>query len=314
MRQSVSVVLPTFNGERYIAEAIQSALAQTIPPAEIVVVDDGSTDGTEAIVQSFGAEVRYIRQANKGVSGAYNTGIGAATGTHIALLEHDDMWLPEKNALQLAAFAQDEQIGMVFSPVELIENGAPSKRDHISPQYAAGVYSFADFFAQNRVLNCSSVMLKKAVIDNVGGFREDMRLAFDYDLWLRVAAKSRVVSLGTALAKYRIHDSNLSRDDNELMAAEGSLKAILYWSNSVYARNEVGSKPVKERVAALHRRVAWDYAQLGRREEELVHLRAALRLQPFGLRGWRRYLWSQLDPNTRNRLTWYGRRVMRIVW
>jgi glycosyltransferase involved in cell wall biosynthesis len=312
MTPSVSVLIPTFNGERYIAEAIESALAQTIPAHEIIVVDDGSTDGTEAVVRRFAGKVRYIRQNNKGVSGAYNTGIDAATGTHIAFLEHDDVWLPEKTVIQLAAFAEGNDIGMVFSPVVLIEDGVPSKRDHIDPQFGGGEYSFADFFKRNRVLNCSSVMIKRVVLEAVGGFREDLRLAFDYDLWLRVAAEYRIISLSEPLAQYRLHGGNLSRDDNELMAAEGSLKTMLHWVNNAYAHKQVGSKAVKERCAALHRRVAWAYAQLGRRNVELVHLWEAVKLQPLGLPGWRRYLWSRVTPQTRSRLTWYGHRVMNL--
>ena len=312
MSQSVSVVLPTFNGERYIAEAINSALAQTVPPHEIIAIDDGSTDRTEAIVRSFGAKVRYIRQTNKGVAGAYNTGIAAATGTHIAFLEHDDVWLPEKNALQLAAFAESDSIGMIFSPVVLVEDGISSKRNHIDPQFEGGEYSFADFFARNRVLNCSSVMLKRAVLEEVGGFREDLQLAFDYDLWLRIAAESRVVSLDAPLAKYRLHSGNLSRDDNELMAAEGSLKTMLHWVNNVCASERVGRSAVKERVAALHRRVAWAYAQIGRRNDEQLHLWEAVKMQPSSLSGWRRYLWSRVAPQTRSRLTWYRQRMMSI--
>lgn len=312
MTASVSVVLPTFNGVRYIAEAIESALAQSVPAHEIIVVDDGSTDDTEAVVRRFGDKVRYIRQNNKGASGAYNTGIAAATGTHIAFLEHDDIWLPEKTARQLSAFTEGNDIGMVFSPVVLIEDGVPSKRDHIDPQFGGGEYCFADFFKRNRVLNCSSVMLKRAALEEVGGFREDLRLAFDYDLWLRVAAKYRVVSLSEPLAQYRLHGGNLSRDDNELMAAEGSLKTMLYWVESPYAHKQIGKEVVKERCAALHRRVAWANTQLGRRGDEIHHLWEAVKLQPFRLLGWRRYLWSRIAPKTRSRLTWYGHRVLNL--
>jgi len=309
MNRAVSVILPTYNGERYIAESIASALAQTLPPHEIIVVDDGSTDGTGKVVATFGDKVRYIYQNNKGASGAYNTGIEAATGDYIAFLEHDDLWASEKNASQVGFLEENESFGMVFCPVELLKEGVPSKENDIDSQQGEGEYSFADFFGRNRVLNCSSVMLRKSVFQNVSGFREELRLAFDYDLWLRIVAKYRVMCLGGASVMYRIHDNNLSKDSHELMAAEGSLKTMLFWAQDAFAREQVGTNKIKERVVALYRRVAWDYAQLGQRDQECRYLWAAVKTQPLMLDNWRVYIWRRLDPRARSRLAWYSQRI-----
>src|SRR6185503_15656269 len=103
---AVSVVVPTHNGERYIAEAIDSILAQTVPPAEIIVVDDGSIDEGPRIARSYDAPVSVLHQANAGAAAARNTGIAAATQPYLAFLDHDDLWTPRKLELQLAALAR----------------------------------------------------------------------------------------------------------------------------------------------------------------------------------------------------------------
>src|SRR5947209_13220762 len=109
MGHSVSVIIPTYNHGRFIADAIESVLAQTYPVSEIIVVDDGSTDETQEVVEKFGEKVRYIEQANAGVSAARNTGIENSDGDLVAFLDADDTWLPEKIEKQVAKFGADKQ-------------------------------------------------------------------------------------------------------------------------------------------------------------------------------------------------------------
>lgn len=111
---AVSVVIPAWNAQRYLAEAIESALAQTIRPAEIIVVDDGSTDRTAEIAGRFGPPVQVVRQEHGGAGAARNRGAGLARGKFLAFLDSDDLWLPEKTALQATAFERDPQLDMVF--------------------------------------------------------------------------------------------------------------------------------------------------------------------------------------------------------
>jgi glycosyltransferase involved in cell wall biosynthesis len=123
----VSVVVPTHNGERYIAEALDSILAQTAPPAEIIVVDDGSTDEGPRIARSYGARVNVLHQANAGAAAARNTGVAAVTQPYIAFLDHDDLWTPHKLELQLAALAARPELAGVFGHmVEFVSPDAPA--------------------------------------------------------------------------------------------------------------------------------------------------------------------------------------------
>jgi glycosyltransferase involved in cell wall biosynthesis len=114
----VSVVIPTRNGERYLAEAIDSVLAQTRPPAEVVVVDDGSSDGTRAIAEGYGGVVRCISQDRAGPGAARNRGVAESRGEYLAFLDHDDLWPRDKLELQLGAFAADPGVQLVFGHMQ----------------------------------------------------------------------------------------------------------------------------------------------------------------------------------------------------
>ncbi len=116
----VSVVIPVFNGTNYLAEAIESVLEQTYPAIEIIVVDDGSTDGTWDLIQSFGDRVRGIRKPNGGVASAMNRGIREAAGRHIAWLSHDDLFLPEKLARQVRFLQESDGFAACYTDYRII--------------------------------------------------------------------------------------------------------------------------------------------------------------------------------------------------
>ncbi len=111
---AVSVILPVYNGERYIIEALDSISSQTYQPAEVIVVDDGSTDKTVDLVESYGSSITSLRQGNSGAATARNTGIQASSGEYLAFLDHDDLWVANKLEMQLAAFVKKPELDMVF--------------------------------------------------------------------------------------------------------------------------------------------------------------------------------------------------------
>jgi glycosyltransferase involved in cell wall biosynthesis len=116
MPSTISVIIPVYNGERYLAEAINSVFAQTTPAAQIIVVDDGSTDTTRNVADSFGDQIQYVWQPNGGAAAARNHGLSRASGDYVAFLDADDLWLPEKLTIQIAALAST-QTDMVFGRV-----------------------------------------------------------------------------------------------------------------------------------------------------------------------------------------------------
>jgi glycosyltransferase involved in cell wall biosynthesis len=207
----VAAIVPLFNGRRFIREAIGSILAQDPRPREIVVVDDGSTDGGGDLLAGY-RDIRVVRQPNAGEAAARNRGIRESTAPLIAFLDQDDLWLPRKLALQVAALDADSALDMVFGQHRLIvEDGA-------------------DWFRQDmlgRVLTAElpgCMVARRATFERIGPYREDMRLGSDVDWILRAqdaGAKSRLVE--EVMLLRRMHRANSSIDEPEFMS--GLLRA-----------------------------------------------------------------------------------------
>jgi glycosyltransferase involved in cell wall biosynthesis len=207
-RPLVSVIIPTYNRCQWLPRAIESVLNQTCAPLELIVVDDGSTDGTSDLLKQYGRDVRTIRQRNKGVSGARNTGIRAASGDLIALLDSDDSWLPEKLEHQ-AAYFRATPGAMICQTEEIwIRNGKrvnPKKRHR----------KFSGMIFEKTLPLClvspSAVMMRASLFREVGLFDERLPACEDYDLWLRIAWKHPVHLIDLPLTvKYGGHPDQLS--------------------------------------------------------------------------------------------------------
>lgn len=224
----MSVIIPVYNGERFIREAIESVQAQTLPVSEIIVVDDGSTDGTAAIAESMGAVV--IRQPNGGVSAARNVGIRAATQPWIALLDADDMWDPDKNELQWAAVEQYPDAPLVYGGLIPFLDPACSKtsvRETYSKftplswppldectSYYAQVPN--DDFLRFEVARCpSTALFRRDVSIAAGLFDETLQFYEDYECFLRILAHHPFVIVERPLVRYRMHDRNTSHNRAE---------------------------------------------------------------------------------------------------
>ena len=205
----VSVILPTHNRAWTLTAAVDSVLEQAGGPLELIVVDDGSTDGTPALLASYGDRIRTIRQANRGVSAARNTGIRAARGPLIALLDSDDRWLPGKVAAQVAFFDAHPDALICQTEEIWIRNGVrvnPGKRHR-----KQGGMIFERSLALCLV-SPSAVMMRRRLLDEVGLFDERLPACEDYDLWLRIAWKYPVGLVDQPLiAKYGGHADQLSR-------------------------------------------------------------------------------------------------------
>src|SRR5262245_42426048 len=205
----VSVVIPTYNYGHFVTEAVESVLAQTYRAREIIVVDDGSTDDTASRLAVYGDAIRYIYQPNKGLSAARNTGIGAARGQLIALLDSDDKWHPRKLEAQLDYLVRFRQTGLVATGVATdIEAGWPDVGD---PQrIVARAFTLKQLLLRSR-FGPSGVLVRKECFDAVGLFDTSLRSAEDRDMWIRIAGKFQVVKLEAPLKWYRQHDGNMSK-------------------------------------------------------------------------------------------------------
>lgn len=200
---TVSVVIPLYNARDVIRETIQSVLAQTWKDYEIVVIDDGSTDGSGEVAREFGSALRYIRQENGGVALARNRGIAESTGTYIALLDHDDLWHPTKLEKQVAVLNQRPEVGMVISDVAHIDReGHPM--GIIGKGYNPSE-TFARLFVRGNVPTPSAAMIRRAVLNAVGGLDQAFLSAGmdDHELWTRIAAHCEIANVPEPLTYHR---------------------------------------------------------------------------------------------------------------
>jgi glycosyltransferase involved in cell wall biosynthesis len=205
----VSVIIPTFNRAWCLAEAVDSVLAQEFGDFELIVVDDGSTDGTFSLLAGYGDAIRVLRRENQGVSAARNAGIAAARGVLIAFLDSDDLWLPGKLRHQVAFFASHPE-ALICQTEELwVRNGRrvnPGKRH----RKRSGMIFEASL--DLCLVSPSAVMVRRELFERVGLFDERLPACEDYDLWLRVSCRIPVHLIETPLiVKRGGHADQLSR-------------------------------------------------------------------------------------------------------
>jgi glycosyltransferase involved in cell wall biosynthesis len=204
-----SIVIPVFNQKEYVQDAIESALAQSFRDHEIIVVDDGSTDGTKAIIDQFGSRVRYIWQANQGLAGARNTGISAAKGELIALLDADDEWRPTYLEQMMSLISENPDAVVFYCMAQCMDADG-----HDLPQFVGGppIEPAALYWKLLRAdfLIPSTVSFRRKPIVSVGAFDPSLRLCEDWDLWLRLLPAQKFVGSCRCLARYRVHGSSLS--------------------------------------------------------------------------------------------------------
>src|SRR5437867_1657728 len=215
----VSVVIPVYNGERYLGETIQSVLDQTYRHFEVIVVDDGSTDGSAAVAKRFGEAVRYVSRPNGGVCKARNTGMAAARGSYLAFLDQDDLWLPEKLAVQVAYLESHREVGAVYC-----QCGVIGKAKRGSTLYYAGpVKNDVVGIMKGPYLLMTATMFRTELLRKIGGFDEAFGGAGyeDGDLTLRLHEVSQTAYLPTTLARYRVHSTNSMNNEWCLLQNHG---------------------------------------------------------------------------------------------
>ena len=205
----VSVVIPTYNRADFVREAIASVLRQDYPAIELIVVDDGSRDGTAAVVSGFGPAVQYLWQENRGVSAARNRGGAASSGDLIAFLDSDDLWLPRKVSAQVAYFEASAEAQACHTDEIWIRRGVRVNERGI--HHKQGGWQFLASLPRC-LISPSAVMMRRTLWDRLGGFDENLPACEDYDLWLRLTAVVPVGFLPERLViKRGGHADQLSR-------------------------------------------------------------------------------------------------------
>ncbi len=204
----VSVVIPAFNGADFIGKTIESIFAQTWPAVELLVVDDGSTDGTPDIVRRFGDRIRFFEQKNSGTAAARNLGLLHAQGEFFAVLDQDDLWLPHKLERQIPRFSEDPKIGLVYATIEFF---------HIHSGEATATYFPADELdvhdlLGHMVLPVQTMLFRRSALDQIGPFDASLGGTDDWDIGIRMAAEFRLVGVNEILGRVGLHGKQQGRN------------------------------------------------------------------------------------------------------
>jgi glycosyltransferase involved in cell wall biosynthesis len=212
-RYQVSVVMPAYNVAPFIATSVESVLQQSFTDLELIVVDDGSVDGTADRLSGFrDPRLRVIRQANSGSAAARNSGILLASGQYMGFLDADDLWAPTKLETHIGFLERHPDVDLTFSRSEIIDENGDSTGRTSYP--ASGEVSFQKLLTENVVNNGSAVVMRRGALDQAGYFDADLNACVDLDLWLRVALlrPRNIYCLDELLTKYRMRSGQVTKD------------------------------------------------------------------------------------------------------
>ena len=231
--KAVSVIIPTYNCAKYVVNAIKSVLCQSYRIYEIIIIDDGSTDETRDVIRPYMKDVVYIFQENKGLPGARNRGLREATGDFIAFLDADDLWLNDKLEIQIQVFEAFPSVGIVFSNFSVFTEDGDREENYFEkcfPIFEENNITLEDIFKYKRKIRCkkkqdevqiyygnvashlfqgnfilpSSVVMRKSIVDHLGGFDENYRIAEETDFFLRVCTLYDAAYVDRTLVDYLI--------------------------------------------------------------------------------------------------------------
>lgn len=262
-RPRVSVVVATCNGARFLAATLDSVLAQGWPDVELIVCDDGSTDDTPALLARYADRALVLSQPNLGVSAARNAGAARASGSHLAFLDHDDLWEPDMLARQLACLARHPGAGLAYGDSWIIDDaGSLRGRRRSFLEYREGQVYTA--LLSGNFIPIETALMPVGVFTALGGFDERLHFLEDHDLYLRLSRRWPVAfQQGPPVARYRIHDNNLSLRHEELLTEWCAVLAALL--------DDTEPRPAAERALVLreHGRRAGEVAWAALRRGDL---------------------------------------------
>ena len=282
----VSVVIPTYNRRAYIGACLESVLNQDFGNFEVIVVDDGSTDGTEETVKPHLSQIRYIRQENRGAAAARNVGVRNAAGTYIAFMDSDDLSTPN-HLRDLVDFLNCHPgHAMVIGNGVYLEGKFHNRSTVISADRAKTLeqkgITVKDLF-DGRVIRLQGTMTRKSALVEVGLLDEWFRLSYDLDLALRLVKSHRIGFINRAVYRYRKHGENISADD-ELRSKENLRALEKLRSDYPQALKLIGKRRFIRMYAHRYYRLAKARWKRGNKEKAREALKQAMALRPFDLK------------------------------
>jgi glycosyltransferase involved in cell wall biosynthesis len=279
----ISVVIPTYNSAKYLGEAIQSVLNQTIGDFEIIVIDDGSTDNPKEVVDRFlEPRLRYVSQENRGVSAAYNRGFKLSCGEYVTFLDADDVLLEDSLAKGLQMLESHPEVAFSYGQAHIVDENGLIYR--LRKSSFLGGSALVDGKTQVKELlflcriTSSTVMVRRNCFEEVEGFHEELSIAEDRHLYIRLAKRWPVAYIAEPLVKYRLHHNQLHKRVDPRVAE----KAFLLILHEVFEDPDVAShfQPLKKKAYSYSYRRISNYAYGYDMRSARYYLRKAVRAYP----------------------------------
>lgn len=280
----VSIVIPSYNHKRYVGQTVDSCLSQTYPHCEVIVIDDGSTDGTGDMLKAqYGDRIRYFYQENRGLPAARNAGTREARGELIHYCDADDQLLPTKVERCVEVLCQQPEVTLVYTHCDYVEADGKTVIPRPKPELPAG-----DIFCElltgpqgNFIGQCTPLIRRQAVID-AGGFNEQIRSAHDWDLWLRLASRHQFAFVNETLALYRVLPNAMHTDPERMSQAR---LAVIQMARHYQGRERcLDDQAYDQLEAGRHHQLAIVLWKKDRRTEARQSFRHAIQLAPSPIR------------------------------
>lgn len=278
----VSVIIPTYNTATYLAQAIDSALSQSLKDMEIIVVDDGSIDETVNILRPYKKIIRYFYQPNSGRSAARNTGIFQAQGKYIAFLDADDLWLPDRLAQQIPILEENPDTLLVYSQAKVIDSQGNNRLIRDNPSIIGGSLNDSSQAVKQLIsgnfIPILTVTLRKSILEQTGLFDDKLSYAEDWDLWLRIAELGKISFVPGCFACYRVESVDRPAS---FWASTDSINQQIYVLNKFFGHRGSESNEIKRLgYAWIYMRAAIAAMQLDDLSSGSLYWSRALQIEP----------------------------------
>ncbi|MBI3807269.1 MAG: glycosyltransferase family 2 protein [Nitrospirae bacterium] len=283
----VSVVIPIYNGERFLQESLESVFAQTFQDYEIVCVDDGSTDSSCALLKQYGVQVRVIQQANAGQSAARNEGVRQASGAFVAFLDQDDRWYPSKLEQQVAVLNAEPDVVLVHCNYDRMDkDGRVLVAGAALAEQASALASPLGRLIGEALVFPSAMLVRRDVFQQVGGFDSELRGFEDFDLIARLKQQGHFVLLPESGMAYRLHAGGFTRAGG--MGIIRSRERFLIRMKALYAGDRVKAALIDRMLAECYSDWGMHVTKDGQPRKGWVKLIQSLQQNPWKFRTYSR--------------------------
>ncbi|MCW5959741.1 MAG: glycosyltransferase [Pyrinomonadaceae bacterium] len=290
LKLMISVIIPNYNYGRFLGDAIQSVLDQTLQPIEIIIVDDGSTDNSVEIVKSFGTKVKLIQQKNGGVGKARNTGARFSTGNLLAFLDADDIWFPHKLEKQVELFQAQPELDYVSCGMREFDLEGKAIREYI-PATKQWQTEGILLFTESIVASGSAIIVKRKAFEKIGGFddQRDLHPSEDWDFARRISEVCAIGAVADILVNYRIHGNN-----GHLQISRFARSMTLAFEKAFNETNESHQNVKTQSYGNLHKVLAGSYFNAGQYQQFIKHSLRSLTMTPKNISYFARFPYRRL--------------------